>query len=135
MSNQLKVKPSDLAKVWSLTKSAEQKQFTLRVPSETFCKIQALEAMFPGRSRNEMVSDLLATAIDEFVDGLPEESREVPGQCIQIGFDEYSQEPITEPVFEYFGPRADFQRLVRQAQNDLAKNPDLKIVEGKEEAA
>lgn len=133
MSNQLKVKPVDLAKVWSLTKSAEQRQFTLRVPTETFIHIQALEAMFPGRSRNEMVSDLLATAIDEFVEGLPQEWREKG--LIPVGWDDDLNEPVLESDGEFIGPRADFKRLVEQARLNLNKSSELKVLESSEEAA
>lgn len=134
MTNQLKVKPVDLAKVWSLTKSAEQRQFTLRVPSETFIRIQALEAMFPGRSRNEMVSDLLATAIDEFVDGLPVEQQQIEDTSHCVAHD-----PDGEPVFASYirltGPRADFLELVEDARRNLSKGSELKVVDGTEEAA
>jgi hypothetical protein len=116
-------------KVWALSKSSEQRQLTLRVPADAFHKIQALEAMFPERSRNELVSDLLATALDEFEEGLPMEtkySEEV------IGFD-----PDGEPIHESWevGPRAVFRRLVAEASEGRGKAADLKAVETEEDAA
>ncbi len=130
MSQQYRTKPSDLMKVWSMVKSTEQRQFTIRVPADTFFKVQALEVMYPHRSRNELIADLLATALDEFEESLPsytEQSHEV------IGFD-----PIdNQPIFESYevGPRADFRRLVEDARSGSPKAGELKAVETVEGAA
>lgn len=129
MSNQLRTKPSDLAKVWSMTKSADQRQLTVRIPADTFYKVQALEAMFPHRSRNELIADLLATSLDEFEESLPFETRETSDV---IGFDDKN-----DPIFDSYdtGPRADFRSFVYQARTNGSKGVELKAVDAEENAA
>lgn len=104
-SSPLAPKAQDLAKAWMLSRSSEQRQLTIRVPSETFFKIQALEAMFTGRSRNEMVSDLLFTALNEFIDGLPEFGVLNDGTRIDLS-DPTVPDELAFRRFE--GPRSDF---------------------------
>jgi len=138
MASKISVTPADLSKVWAISKTSDTRQMTLRVPSEVFYHIQALEEMFPTRSRNEMISDLLTTALAQFVEGLPySESKEV------LGFDQDH-----EPVHECWGPQIEFPRIVARYR-DAAKSasaqeieessksgkPDLKVVEDQEKAA
>lgn len=124
MSSTLKAKPSDLAKAWSLVRSSDLRQMTVRLPSETFIKIQALEAMFPQRSRNEMVSDLLATALDEFVDGLPFEIH----QGHFLGTDHINGEPVYEEIET--GLRMRFVELVNRLRSEGSEEkPKLEAVQ------
>lgn len=123
MTTQYKVKPGDLMKVWSMHRGAEQKQLTIRVPLEIFYKVQAVEEMFAGKSRNEIVSDLLATALDEFEESLPCEWAQ--GQ--EIGWDEINNEPIHAGI--QIGPKADFHEFVEKARSALVKAGELKSVE------
>lgn len=111
MTTGLQVKSSDLAKAWSLVRSSDLRQMTLRVPSETFVKIQALELMFPQRTRNEMVSDLLATALDDFLDGLPSITHLGP----VLGFDDVG-DPVHEEIRS--GPRQDFYKLIDRIRSE-----------------
>ncbi len=124
MQRHYKAKPADLVKAWAISRGPDTRQLTIRVPNETFYKIQALEAMFPDRSRNEMVADLLSTALDEFEEGLPFEEHE--GDI--VGYD-----PENEPFRDYWtsGPKADFRRLIEEAKAKV----DLKAVDSSEVAA
>ena len=129
MNVQYHTKPADLMKVWSLPKSTEQRQFTIRVPSDIFYKLQALEEMFPDRSRNEMIGDLLATALDEFEESLPitwHESDEI-----------ISYDPDGEPIRVSWasGPRKKFQDHCESARLKAKKSGELKVVETAEEEA
>lgn len=111
MSDHFRAKPSDLMKVWSMSKSSEQRQVTIRIPSETFNKIRAIELMFPHRSRNELIADLLATAVDEFESTLPFETHE--GEFL-------FKDDEGESVYESYmtGPKKDFQRLLDQVKKE-----------------
>jgi len=129
MLEQLRTKPADLSKVWAMIKNAEQRQFTVRVPVDVFYKVQALEAMFPNRSRNELISDLLSTALNEFEDSLPFEIRETNEV---LGVDEGGH-----PIIETFrtGLQVDFQRLEDQARRGALKSTDSKAVDSSESDA
>jgi hypothetical protein len=118
MNNRIPVTPADLVKVWSLSKSSESKQMTLRVPSDVFFKLQVLEEMFPSRSRNEMVSDLLVTALSLFVEGLP---------CEQGAFQ--GRDEFGEDIFEESGPGVDFWIRFRELKDNAIKASDLEGVE------
>jgi hypothetical protein len=98
-------KPSDLAKAWALPRSSDLRQMTLRLPSEIFLQVRAIEEMYPHRNRNELVADLLVTALGEFVESLPQEWRS-NGEI--MGY-----EPDGTPVEagSYYGPRANFQAI------------------------
>lgn len=119
----VKVSASDLVKAWSINRGSDFKQITIRVPIETFVKIQAIESMFPHRSRNELVSDLLSTSIEDFESALPfsvHETDEVLGQL-----------PDGEYVRAQFetGPRADYRELVRRFTSELQVKPtELAVV-------
>lgn len=74
MAEKYDVKPSDLLKIWSVpSSSGSAKQLTIRIPLSVFVKVKALEEMFPSRSRNELIADLLSTALVEFESSLPKE--------------------------------------------------------------
>lgn len=55
---------SELYDYWSLPKEVLH-QVTIRLPVDTFYKIQAIELMFPHRSMNELISDLLQASLSE----------------------------------------------------------------------
>lgn len=130
MIQQYKTKPSDLLKVWAMPKDTAGKQFTLRVPAITFRKIKALESMFPGRTRNQLVSDLLATAFDEFEESLPVRVVEDTSRVLDY-------EEDGSPIFESYevGPRADFRELYSGSGADSDDGADSESVADSEEVA
>lgn len=107
--SEVNVKPADLLKIWAMPRDTETRQITLRVSSETFYKIQALERMFPARSRNELIGDLLTTALNEFEDGLPVTIH----QTDRVLF----EDPYGDPVYDTYstGPKADYRKYVDEA--------------------
>ena len=59
------MKASDLVTVWSAADNSRltAKQFSFRLPVHVAAKLAALEAMYPTKSRTQLVGDLLSTAI------------------------------------------------------------------------
>jgi len=112
--------PGDLYKAWSVPRSSDQaQQLTVRMPADTFFKIQAIHEMFPGRSRNEIISDLLSTAVEEFEASLDSEWIDLGGE--PVGFDEEG-----EPIFRQkeIGTRAKFHRLLERIIKDFKKESE-----------
>lgn len=61
-----------LLKNWALPdRSADRTQLTLRLPFTDYARLQALKEVYPSRSLNEFVCDLLETGLDEVVESLP----------------------------------------------------------------
>jgi len=131
MTEQYVVHASDLMKVWSMPKGTDFRQMTIRVPSMTFYKIKAIERMFPDRSRNELVADLLSTALEEFENSLPFESHQ-------------SEHPIDqtldgEEIYDYWetGPRRQFRDFYRleSASSSEDEDSNLKLLSESESDA
>jgi hypothetical protein len=61
-----------LVKSWSLPdRSDERQQLTLRVGYDTYARLHALKELYPNRSVNDMINDILKNGLDEIIDALP----------------------------------------------------------------
>lgn len=78
--------------------------YQLRLPMEDAAKIEALAEMYPKRSRESIITDLLSAALGELVTGLPY----VQGNQI-IARDEEG-----EPIYEDIGPTPRYLQLTRK---------------------
>ena len=96
-------KAAELHSFWSLPDNSRltSKQFSFRLPVHVAAKIAALCDLYPQKNRTEIVGDLLATAIDDLVKGMPY----IQGKS--LGFND----EIGEEVFEDIGPRSRFWDL------------------------
>lgn len=93
---------AELHSFWSLPDNSRltSKQYSFRLPVHVAAKIAALCDMYPQKTRTEIVGDLLATAIDDLVSGMPF----VDGKIVGFG-------PDGEELCEDAGPRAQFGTL------------------------
>jgi hypothetical protein len=108
------VSPADLIKFWSMPKTTDTRQITLRLPLDVFYKLQAFEQLFPNRSRNEMISDLLSTALDLASEALPF----YDGPIIAVT-------PDGEEIRDEAGPRRQF-RMFYESFKESSKIDDDK---------
>ena len=67
------MKPSDLHALWSAPDNSRltAKQSSFRLPVHVAAKLSALCELYPNKTRTQIVGDLLATAIEAAVQGLP----------------------------------------------------------------
>lgn len=67
------MKPKDLHAIWSAPDNTRltAKQQSFRLPVHVAAKLAALCELYPNKTRTQIVGDLLATAIDASVEGLP----------------------------------------------------------------
>jgi hypothetical protein len=74
------MEPRDLVNVWDTPDNSKliPKQWSIRLPIHVAAKINALCDLFPRRTKTEIISDLIATALAQLVEALPEGSRERP---------------------------------------------------------
>lgn len=105
------MKSSDLHNLWTAPDNSRitSKQFSFRLPVHVAAKLSALAEMYPQKSRTEIVGDLLATALDEVVKGMPY----IQGQSIG-----YIHE-IEEEIFEDIGPATTFWKLADKYYREL----------------
>lgn len=61
-----------LVKTWALPdRTQERQQLTLRLNFDTYAKLHALKEIYPTRSVNDMINDILTNGLDEIIEALP----------------------------------------------------------------
>ncbi|RFA30280.1 type 1 pili tip component [Alkalilimnicola ehrlichii] len=96
----------DLLERWEETAS-EQKtpsHYYVRLPLSDAAKLAALGELYPGRSEEELITDLLAAALDELEAAFPY----IEGQRM-VSEDEHG-----DPIYEDAGLTPKFQQLMRK---------------------
>jgi hypothetical protein len=76
-------------------------QYTIRLPVRDAARVRALEEMYPRRSLEDLLSDLLTAALDEVEEAMPYEQ----GQRV------IAEDDQGDPIYEDTGPAARFRRL------------------------
>jgi len=77
-------KTKDLLNSWALPDRTEDRtQVTLRLDFDTYAKLHALKNVYPHRSVNEFINDLLKDSVDDVIEALGEP---------QAGGEEYIEE-------------------------------------------
>lgn len=108
----------DLIYSWSLpSRAGELRAYSLRIPSDTYAKFQALKQVFPGQSINDLMIDILNESVRDIVDSLQtydeqvQEVREIPG----------IDESAVETVLEQWGPsqRSKFDAAYHHALREM----------------
>ena len=119
------VKPSDLHMLWTAPDNSRltPKQYSFRLPVHVAAKLAALGDIYPGRTRTELVGDLLSTALDAVEQSLPSgEGR------VMFELDDGERISETTGLRRNFWDRANahFQELERE----LGNNRPGKLFEG-----
>ena len=115
------ITPKDLSKVWDAPDNSTltKKQFSLRLPILAAAKIGAICDMYPRKSKNEIICDLLSTALEQFEEGLPA----VKGQLIE----EFPSGPDTiTRQYDDIGPKARFRNLTIKYLRELEEEAGVK---------
>jgi hypothetical protein len=100
------MKFTDLLKTWDREAAGEltEEEFRVRLTLEDAAKVEALAEMFPRRTREQLITELLSVALDEIVSGFPY----VEGERV-IARDEEG-----DPVFEDVGYTPRYLGLIRK---------------------
>lgn len=88
------------------------RQYGVHLNVEDAARIQALSEMFPGRSAEDLITDLLSVALQELEGAMPYR----PGAKV------ISQDEQGDPIYEDVGPTARFVALVRKYREQLARS-------------
>ena len=87
-------------------------EYAVRLPVDDAARIQALTEMYPGTSREQIITDLVNAALKELAASMPY----VKGSKV-ISTDEHG-----DPVYEDAGPTSKFVELTRKHRKKLASS-------------
>jgi hypothetical protein len=110
------VKFKPLLERWKKESGPERtaREYAIRLPLDDASRLHALVALFPGRTIEEIVTDLLHAALDEVAAAMPYE----PGPKI------ISRDDHGDPVYEDAGLTPRFVELTRQYRRTLSEGRD-----------
>ena len=105
----------ELLESWRETAAAARtaRTFDVHLPLEEAAQLAALAEMFPGRTSEQLITELLGTALKELAAAMPY----VPGTRI-ISTDEQG-----DPIYEDVGPTPRFMQLARAHRRGLEGGP------------
>jgi hypothetical protein len=89
------------------------REYAIRLPLEDAARLHALCELYPGRTLEELLTDLLHAALEEIVAAMPYE----PGPKI------ISRDDQGDPVYEDVGLTPRFAELTRRAKKSLEAGP------------
>jgi len=105
------VRFKELLDSWHQTASGVRTvtEYAVRLPLDDAARLHALAEMFPGRTPEQLITDLLSAALQEVAAAMPY----VPGKKV-ISTDEQG-----DPVYEDVGPTPRFIELTRKHRKKL----------------
>jgi hypothetical protein len=100
------VKLKQLIDCWeeSFAGPLTEETYSIRLPVEDAAKVEALAEMYPRRTKENIITDLLSAALNELLSGIPY----VQGKRV-IGRDE-----LGDPIYEDIGPTPRYLDLARK---------------------
>lgn len=105
----------ELLASWSERASAQRtlKAYAVRLPIDDAARLGALAEMFPGRTPEQLITELLGAALKEVAAAMPY----VPSEKV-VSSDEQG-----DPVYEDVGPTPRFMELTRKHRRRLKPGP------------
>jgi hypothetical protein len=105
----------ELLESWRESAAAPRtaKAYAVRLPVDDAARLGALADMFPGRTPEQLITELLGAALKEVATAMPY----VPGKRV-ISTDEQG-----DPLYEDVGPTPRFMDLTRQHRRQLQAKP------------
>lgn len=96
----------DLIINWEKTATSPltEKEFSVRLTAKDAAKVAALSEMYPSRTPEQIVTELLGAALNELETTLPY----IKGEQIS------SLDELGDPIYEDVGPTSTFSQLTRK---------------------
>lgn len=116
------MKVSSLMQFWERNASGQltEASYAVRLPLEDAAKLAALEEMFPKKSKEELITDLLHAALNELESSMPY----VQGSKV------ISEDEQGDPLYEDEGPTPKFLSLSQKHLRELKAGSKQKETEG-----
>lgn len=104
---------TDLIETWEREAAGElaEETFQVHLPVEDAAKIEALAELYPRRSREQLIAELLSVALDQVVASFPY----LPGDRV------ISRDEQGDPIYEDVGQTPRFLELVHTYAERLRK--------------
>ena len=101
----------ELLESWRTSAAAPRtvRSWSVRLPVEDAARLEALAELFPGRSSEQLITELMAVALREVAAAMPY----VAGERV-ISTDDHG-----DPVYEDVGPTPRFMELARRHRRTL----------------
>ena len=110
------MKVNELIQHWENTASGAitQESWSIRLPVEDAARLQALAEMFPRRSVEGLLTDLVSAALNDLESGFPY----VGGNTV------IAQDEEGDPLYEDVGPTPRYLALTRKHLQTIANTKD-----------
>ncbi|NIR61224.1 MAG: type 1 pili tip component [Gammaproteobacteria bacterium] len=107
---------SELVRDWEENASARltATEYAVRLPLYDAARLAALAEMYPGRTQDQIITDLLSAALDELEESLPY----VQGSRV------VSEDEFGDPIYEDAGPTPRLQELTRKHFQQLKRETE-----------
>jgi hypothetical protein len=101
----------ELLESWRSTDAAPRTaaEYSVRLTVDDAARLQALADLFPGRTREQLITDLLSAALQEVAAAMPYE----PGKKV------ISRDEQGDPVYEDAGLSPRFAQLARKYRKEI----------------
>ena len=102
------MEPKDLVKVWDAPDHSKltPKQISIRLPISAAARIEAFCEMFPSKTKTQIITDLITTALDQAVEGLSSKKGKF------IAADLHRMDPEYQEMISRYGDKpADFNEV------------------------
>jgi hypothetical protein len=136
IKEELKMTLKKLVKAWNFPdRTQERQQFTLRLNYDIYAKLLALKEVYPTRSVNEIINDILSAGLDEIIEELPQYRIDVE-EAIELAHyqggkpDDYAN-VMTGPKVKFEGS---YMRILNERKEESNVH-ELKSIEGSEGAS
>lgn len=126
-----------LIDAWSLpNRTAERVQISLRLSYDLYARLHALKSVYPARSVNDLICDLLSTSIDEIVPLLPSRTYTKDDYEEEYMYcdPEMTPEEYRKPIGSLIGPAIDFKFAYRRILESKESKKELEgLIDSKKE--
>ncbi len=104
------MKVQELLTLWENTAKAEltEEEYSVRLPLEDAAKLRALADMYPRRSLENIITDLISAALDDVESSLPY----VRGDNV------VARDELGDPLYEDVGPTPRYLSLTQKHLNE-----------------
>ncbi len=107
----------ELVRQWAATHRNEKpmQTFSVQLPLKQAAQLLALKEMYPGCTEEQIITDLISVALDQFREALPYEAGKYP----------VTEDEFGDPVYADEGLTPTFINLTRKYTRKLRRETDL----------